>query len=203
MIATDAGLLAGGGQIMAMTASGRRERATLVAIDLSSNIGLVKVADSLPVARLVDWSEVQPGTEAVEMAVESVNSGEPTSAWWDETIASAGDAVSSGPGAGMASVVATTPQGAEPDGAVLMEHNGAVVGLLDRSGMLVSEWAFSVSSRPIRRPGGPGAHGERRPHPHGWLGIKGSDARADQPKGALVTPSTPTGPPTPASCPGT
>jgi S1-C subfamily serine protease len=187
MIATDASLLAAGGQIMAMTASGRREKATMVAIDTASDVAVLRVRSSLPVARFVDWSDVTPGTGAVEMAVEKASQGQATSTWWAETIASSGAAVSSGPGAGMASVVATTSNGVRPDGAVLMEHDGSVLGLLDRSGVsaagggsvfLPGQFVLQVARELMENDG---------EIEHGWLGIKGSDDPSGRPKGALVT----------------
>lgn len=192
MIATDATLLAGAGRIVAMTSSGRKEAATVVAVDLASDVGLVKVSASLPVARVVDWGDLQPGADAVELAVETRTQGDPTSAWWSETIASSGLPVSSGPGQGMASVVATTPRGNPPAGAVLMEPDGAVVGLLDHSGesggggavFLPGQFVVSVARELMSDDG---------KIQHGWLGIKGGDSTAGTPKGALVTSVDPDG----------
>ncbi len=71
LIATNATLLADAEWIIATTSTGRREVATVVAVDPASDVGLVRIATTLPVARFVDWSDVQPGADAVEMAVSS------------------------------------------------------------------------------------------------------------------------------------
>lgn len=193
MVATDASLLVGARRIMATMSNGEVEPATLVALDTVSDVGIVRIATSLPVAQVVDWSQVQPGSAAVEMAVASERSKPATSMWWDETIASTGNPVASGPGAGMVSVVATTPLGFSPEGAVLMEHSGAVVGLLDRSGVpsegggavfLPGEFVLQVSQE-LMTDGGK--------IQHGWLGIN-LDNDASQTHGAVVTAVDPKGP---------
>jgi S1-C subfamily serine protease len=193
LIATDASLLVGVGRIVAITSSGRRETATVVAVDPGSDVGLVKVSASLPVARVVDWSDLQPGANAEELAVETRTQGNPTSTWWSETIASASAAVGAGPGQGMASVVTAAPSGVRPVGAVLMESDGAVVGLLDRSGVppggggavfLPGQFVVQVAQELMTDNG---------KIQHGWLGIKGSDSTSGEPKGALVTSVDPDG----------
>jgi S1-C subfamily serine protease len=191
MIATNATLLVGSTRIMATTTSGRRERATVVAIDTASDIGIVKIETSLPIARVADWSDLEPGSDAVEMAL---SSGGNTSVWWNETIASTGDPVRSGPGTGMVSVVATAPAGASPNGAVLMEPDGTVVGLLDKSAepangsglvFLPGEFVVQVAQELMADNG----HIQ-----HGWLGISGANTKKDEPRGALVTDVDPKGP---------
>jgi S1-C subfamily serine protease len=191
MIATNATLLIGSERIMATTTTGRKERATLVAVDPESDVGIVKIDTSLPVAHVTDWSDVQPGANAVEMAL---TSGGGASVWWNETIASAGYPVGSGPGSGMVSVVATAPSGASPDGAVLMDPDGTVVGLLDKSGVpadgsglvfLPAEFVVQVAQELMADNG----HID-----HGWLGIDGTTTTKDAPRGALVTEVDPAGP---------
>ncbi len=186
LVATDATLLRGATRIVATTARGRRERARVLALDPTSDVGLVRVAANLPVARFVDWSALQPGSGAVELAVATRSTGGTWSTWQDETIASIGDPVGSGPGSGMVSVVAATPTGTRPDGAVLLERDGAVVGLLDRAGVsaegrgavyLPGEFVSDVARELA-------AHGGQIHH--GWLGIEGSDS-GGSPRGALVT----------------
>lgn len=185
LVATDATLLAGATSIVATTSSGRRESATVVALDPTSDVGLVRMGTSLPVARFVDWSDVQPGTDALELALMTDPSG-PQPMWQDETISSIGDPVGSGPGSGMVSVVANTPRGVEPEGAVLMEKDGSVVGLLDPSGgsvqgasaFLPGEFVFQVAHELMTE----GGRVE-----HGWLGIQGTDPDSAKKKGALVT----------------
>jgi len=193
LIATDATLLVGATTILATTSSGKRETATVVAVDPDSDVGLVRIGGTLPVARFVDWSAVQPGTGAFEMAVAAMPSGSARSSWWDETIASIGEPVVSGPAAGMVSVEASTPKGKHPDGAVLMESNGAVVGLLDKSGVssgtgavfLPGEFVFQVAQE-LMVDGGQVLHG--------WLGIKGADSGSARRKGAVITAVDPAGP---------
>jgi serine protease Do len=192
LVATDASLLTGATSVMATTSSGRRERATVVAVDPISDVGLVRLGASLPVARFVDWSDVQPGTDALELALTTVSSG-PHPMWRDETISSIGEPVGSGPGSGMVSVLADTPAGVTPDGAVLMERDGSVVGLLDPSGasadgtgaFLPGEFVFQVAHELM-------THGGQIDH--GWLGIQGSDPPSPKEKGALVTEVDATGP---------
>jgi serine protease Do len=194
MIATDASLLVGARRILATTSTGQVEPATLVAVDTVSDVGVVRIATSLPAARVVDWSQVRPGSAAIEMAVAAEPSQPGASVWWDETIASTGDPVASGPGAGMVSVIATTPVGVTPAGAVLMEHDGAVVGLLDRTGIpsdgdgavfLPGEFVLQVS-RELMLDGGK--------IQHGWLGIDLEKSTPGHSLGAVVTAVDPKGP---------
>lgn len=192
LVATDATLLAGATTVVATTSSGRRERATVVAVDPTSDVGLVKIGAGLPVARFVDWNDVQPGTDALELALTSDGSG-PHPVWRNETISSIGEPVGSGPGSGMVGVVARTPMGVEPEGGVLMERDGAVVGILDPSDtdgdgsgeFLPGEFVFQVAHELMA---------DRGQIDHGWLGIQGSDPSAKQGKGALVTSVDPAGP---------
>jgi S1-C subfamily serine protease len=192
MIATNATLLEGARRVIATTTSGKHEVATVVAIDTRSDVGVVRVHASMPVAHFVDWNDVAPGTGAVVVAVASVSPGSPQPMWWDETINSTSDEVGSGPGSGMVSVVATTPTGVEPQGAVLMEHDGAVVGLLDRFGVP------SVGDGAVFLPGDFVEQVARELMAdgkvlHGWLGIDGTNSNPGQPEGALVTAVDPNG----------
>jgi len=186
LIATNATLLANAQWIIATTSTGRREVAKVVAVDPASDVGLVRIATTLPAARFVDWSDVQPGTDAVEMAVSSSSPGTAMTVWSSGTIASAGDAVESGPGTGMVSVVASVPTGNNPDGAVLMEPDGVVLGILDKSGVpaagngsvfLPGEFVMQVAQELMSD----GGH-----IVHGWLGIHGANPSPTQPEGALV-----------------
>ena len=187
LIATNATLLTGAQLIVATTASGRRESATIIGVDPTSDVGLLSIGSALPVAHFVDWSEVQPGAGAVMLAVTSVSPGSETATWSNQTIASTGVPVQSGPGAGMASVVAAASTTASPAGAVLMEPDGAVIGILDKSGVASAgggtvflPGAFVVQvALEMMSDGGK--------IQHGWLGINGVDSGRKQPKGALVT----------------
>ena len=67
---------------MATTSTGQVEPATLVAVDTVSDVGVVRVATSLPAARVVDWSQVRPGSAAIEMAVAAEPSQPGASVWW-------------------------------------------------------------------------------------------------------------------------
>jgi S1-C subfamily serine protease len=186
LIATNATLLANAQWIIATTSTGRREVATVVAVDPASDVGLVRIATTLPVARFIDWSDVQAGTDAVEMAVSSASPGTATTVWSSGTIASAGEAVESGPGTGMVSVVASAPTANNSEGAVLLEPDGAVLGLLDKAGVpadgsgsvfLPGQFVKQVA-RELMSDGGHIVHG--------WLGIHGANPSAKQPAGALV-----------------
>jgi S1-C subfamily serine protease len=187
LIATNATLLVNAGQIVATTSTGRREIATVVAMDPESDIGLLSVGTPLPVARFVDWSNVHPGAGAVELAVSSDSSGVTTTVWSAGTIASAGEAVGSGPGTGMVSLVASMPESDNPAGAVLMDPDGAILGLLDSAGepsagsgsvFLPGEFVVQVAHELMTDDG---------LIRHGWLGIKGTNPHPKQPRGALVT----------------
>jgi S1-C subfamily serine protease len=186
LIATNATLLANAQWIIATTSTGRREAATVVAVDPSSDVGLVRVATTLPVARFVDWSEVQAGADAVEMAVSAPSPGSTTTVWTSSTIASTGEAVESGPGTGMVSVVASVQTTNSPAGAVLLEPDGTVLGILDKTGVpadgngavfLPGEFVQQVANELMSD----GGH-----IVHGWLGIHGANPSAKQPAGALV-----------------
>ncbi len=192
LVATNATLLTGASRITVTTASGRRLAGSVVAVDPTSDVGLIRVPARLPVARFVDWSDVQPGAGAIELAVATRPTSRSWALWLDETIASIGEPVGSGPGSGMVSVVASTPSEANPNGAVLMEPDGEIVGLFDRlgvsadggavflPGMFVSDVAHELIS-----------HGGQIEH--GWLGIQGSDF-SGSPEGALVTTVEAAGP---------
>jgi len=192
IVATNATLLEGARRVLATTPSGTHELATVVAIDTRSDVGVVRVHASLPVARFVDWSEVEPGTGAIVMAVATVSTGSPQSEWWDETIYSTSDAVGSGPGSGMVSVVATTPKGVQPEGAVLMEHDGAVVGLFDRFGVPAAGGGAAFLPGDFVQQVARELMVDGRVL-HGWLGINGTNSSPDERPGALVTAVDPKG----------
>jgi S1-C subfamily serine protease len=192
LVATDASLLAGATSVVATTSSGHRESATVVAVDPTSDVGLVKMGATLPVAKFVDWNDVQPGTDALELALTTDSSGAHPM-WRNEPIASIGEPVASGPGSGMVSVVAHTPTGVEPDGAILLARDGSVVGLLDPSvdagtgtgeflpGNFVDDVAHELMA-------------DRGKVDHGWLGIQGTDPTSGKERGAVVTSVDPVGP---------
>ncbi|MGH9043244.1 MAG: S1C family serine protease [Acidimicrobiales bacterium] len=194
LVATDATLLAGASRVVVTDASGRRQGARVVAVDPSSDIGLVRVSGPLPVARVVDWSALEPGAGTVEMTLSPEGTGEPKTVFWNETIDSPSDDVASGPASGLVGVIASTPHGTSPDGAVLMLRDGTVVGLLDNAGVpavgggsvfLSASFVVQVARELVAG----GGHIQ-----HGWLGILGSDVAGNETRGARVTEVDPTGP---------
>jgi S1-C subfamily serine protease len=198
LIATTADAVLGASSMFATTASGRRWPARLIAMDTSSNIALLRISDDLPVPRFADDVEVTPGRQVMVVAVaSSTNADGAVSVWEAATVDAVGAVVQGGRAAGMAGIATSAPVIPRQAGALLLESNGSVVGLLDKSG----SWAggrgaevFLPAELVLGVSGDLAASGKVR---HGWLDVDGHDAptaaEPTGPRGALVVSVDPNG----------
>lgn len=183
LLATDADAVHGAWRITAVTAGGARLRARVVAVDDGSDIALLQVPVSLPVASFADDTQVAAGGRAMVMAMAEPPGGGRAHPELVRAVISAPDApVTHGTAAGLAAVAVTATSGTQLAGEVLIDPEGQVLGIFDPSGSSAASGSLFLPSYLVLGVSGDlAATGYVR---HGWLGI------TDQ-----GTPST--GPPSP------
>jgi len=130
LVATTADAVRGATSITAVTASGRRVKATVVGVDTVSDVALVRVAAEPPVPPFGDDGSVRPGQSAVVMSMSSTGT---TVNWSSTTIESVATALVPSDPSGMAGIVTAATPAATTDGGVLMAPGGPVLGLVDDS----------------------------------------------------------------------
>jgi putative serine protease PepD len=199
LIATTADAMAGATAMTATTWSGHREPARLVALDRDSDVALLRIADDVPVPHFVDDVSMASGLQAMVVSVApSPRSAAVIPMWAPGTVDAVGALVQGGGASGMAGIAANTAALQGQAGALLLETNGSVVGLLDKSGswdgapgdevFLPAPLLLGVSSELATT-------GKVR---HGWLGVSGQDAPSAAgtaiPVGALLVSVNAQGP---------
>lgn len=185
LLATTADAVRGARSITAVTADGVHERATVVATDPTSDLALLRVSTDLPVAHFVDDGDVQAGRPGIALAVTPGGSGADTM-WSEGTVEAVGSTVDAGAASDMAAVDATTPGLPTMAGALLLDPQGDVLGILDASGaagpdhsttFLPAELVLGVS----------GELASTGKVAHGWLEISARDAVMPTPSGTTTT----------------
>jgi S1-C subfamily serine protease len=204
LVATDADTLVGATSVTATTAGGRSVKATVVGLDVTSDIALLRVPVALPVPRLdTTGGALSVGRPAMVVSLTRApglrtGGGDPATInvnWSVGTVTGLGATVPHGTAAGMSGIVATASDVPVLAGDVLVEPSGAVAGVLDRSGsttagtvVFLPTWLVVGVTDELASAG--------RVH-HGWLGISGHDAPPASgqtvPGGALVVSVNPSG----------
>lgn len=192
LVATTADALAGATSVEAWR-NGHWVSASIVGADATSDIGLVRVPFDVPAARFTDEDAVTPGTRVWTMDVTSVPFGAPRpGAGWSEsagTVSAAGTAVNGSRGQGMPSIVVVPLVTAASTGGVLVDADGAVLGIEDTSVVPNSGEVFLPADLVVGVSLDLAAGGTVS---HGWLGIDGGPARAAG--GAVIESVDPSGP---------
>lgn len=191
LVATTLDALDGARSVTAVTASGTRLPAAVVAGDRTSDIALVRVPEDLPVARFSGDAAGASGHRAIVMAA-TWASGPGTALstvtmWSAGTIRSVGATVSSGPAVGMAGIEAAAARPAMA-GEVLLDHAGQVLGILDSTGTASGTRGTKVFLPAQLVVGVARALAAEGYVDHGWLDIEGTDA----PVRPITTTSTST-----------
>ena len=182
LVATTLDALADARAVTAITATGARLPASVVAGDPTSDIALVRVPEDLPVARFSDDAASVAGRRAIVMAAASTlgpGTGVSTLTMWTAgTIRSVGATVSRGPAVGMAGIETATGSRPAMAGEVLLDPAGAVLGILDTSGTAAGARGGKVFLPAQLVVGVAEALATAGYVDHGWLDIEGADAPA-------------------------
>lgn len=184
LVVTTADAVAGSRGLRAVTVDGRHLDATVMAVDHRSDVALLSVPAALPVARFANDGDVGSGFPATTVVVGTGDGRRSTGTRsWRATVASVGTAVPYGTGTDMAAIMvggATLPAVA---GEPLVDAQGEVIGILDRSGTITGAGA-AASPRPFLP--APLVVGVAKllattgkVH-HGWLGLVGRNAQSDR-----------------------
>lgn len=186
LVATTAAAVSGRRWLAAMTPSGTRMRATVVASDPTSDVALVRVDDNLPTPPFADDTVLSSLTPTAVMALAPRPRSGAATMVAAEDVRSVGSSVPPGPGQGMAGIVTSASEVPAVPGEVLVDGSGQVVGLLDRSSSAASGGAQQVVYLPAAFVVGV-AHqlATSGKVSHGWL-----DVRLENAPGTATTPTT-------------
>jgi S1-C subfamily serine protease len=154
-------------------------RASVVAIDRSSDIALVDVPDDVPVAQFADDTAL--GSGSTDMTLSMVRPDENAVAvhCTPGQVDEVGDAIPGGLAEGMPDIVSNAPVSSAQSGDPLLNASGAVIGILYYAGdtpiFLPSQLVLGVADD-LRSSGRVS---------HGWLGVEGSEGTPGA--GAMVS----------------
>jgi S1-C subfamily serine protease len=128
--------LSGARSITAVTASGARVHARVVATDPGSDVALVRVDDDLPPARFTDDRTMAAGRRVMVLALATEAAPRPRAVaeWSHGTIEAVAAPVVGGDASGMAAIDAVAPSMRPMAGEVLVGPRGQIAGILDSSG---------------------------------------------------------------------
>ncbi|HXW38896.1 MAG TPA: S1C family serine protease, partial [Acidimicrobiales bacterium] len=135
LIATTVDVVKGAQSILAVTADGTREPATLVAMDSASDVAVLRMPDDLPVAQFVDDGQLTTSTPAFVMGLSDRVGGATHDAmqWTGARIGWVGEGVVGGPAEGMSGIEAWLGTFPSIPGEALVDTSGQVAGILDPS----------------------------------------------------------------------
>lgn len=184
--------------------------ATVVAVDPGSDVALVRVLNaSVPVASLSGDRSIAAGSEdsVVALTRGATSHSDPggvTPRWSPATFDYIGSPPRRGSASSLADIMVTTLGTPQPPGAVLVNGEGSVIGLLDQSVPSTPKAAAPRAPNAAFLPadllaGVANDLALNRPVKHGWLGIDGRDTTVGSTaqsaeRGALVSSVDPNGP---------
>jgi S1-C subfamily serine protease len=172
LVATTADAVDSGSVVHALTAGGGEVAATVVGLDRTADIAVLRVSDQLPVPRFEADTGVTAGRAAMVLALAAGAPGRPvTASWAAGSIASVGTAAVPVTGDGMAAVAARSPGAPAEPGAVLVDPSGAVIGIYgaraaDGDLLFIPSDLVQSVSRKLAAGG---------PVDHGWLDVAAVD----------------------------
>jgi putative serine protease PepD len=130
VVATTADGLTGLRSIAMVGNGGRLLRASVVAIDKGSDVALINVPDDVPVAPFADDAALAAGSPDLTLSMLAPSTTAMMLRCTPGLITAVGTPVAAGPALGMASITSTAP-GAPPEpGDLLLNPDGAVIGIL-------------------------------------------------------------------------
>lgn len=167
LVATTADAVAGRGWVWVVTSSGKRLRASVMAVDRTSDVAVLSVRATLDVARFANDADLGPGfpTTTLHVPVRHPRPGS-SQEWSSATVASVGTAVPRGDAAGMAAIMVRGTSLSGVAGQPLYDADGEVLGLLDPAGATGGRWPYLPSSLVVGVADQLATAGKVR---HGWL----------------------------------
>jgi S1-C subfamily serine protease len=178
LVATTLDAVAGARSVIAVTSSGQRERAIVVASDPKSDVAVLRVSAGLPTAQFATdpWD---PGRRDMVLAMAFAGrartsaDGSTTAMWAGSTVRSVGTTITRGGASGLGGIDVVSPSMPTIAGEVLVQGNGRVLGLLDRAATSRSLKVFIPAALVVSVSRVLAFAGHIR---HGWLDVVGMDA---------------------------
>jgi putative serine protease PepD len=173
LVATTADLLDGLQRIVMVGPGGKREAASVVATDKTSDVALVNVPEDLPVAPFADDSNLDSG--APDLTLSFVPAGGSAVALHSTAgaVSAVGAPIVSGPASTMPSITSSPAAPSVIAGEPLLNAAGAVLGILYEPDPGAAPVTFLPSDLVV------GVADDLRSQDrvvHGWLGVQGTDA---------------------------
>ena len=171
LVATTADGLTGLQSLWMIGSDGRRARASVLAVDGSSDLALISVPDDLPVAPFADDATLSAGTADMTLSLTALTDGTVSLHSEAGSLSAIGTMIGSGSAKGMPGITsaAASTVGQEA-GDPLLNKQGAVVGILYQAGasptFLPTQLVLGVADD-LRSAGRVS---------HGWLGVRGAAA---------------------------
>jgi S1-C subfamily serine protease len=171
LVATTADGLTGLQSLWMIGSDGRRARASVLAVDGSSDLALISVPDDLPVAPFADDATLSDGTADMTLSLTALTDGTMSLHCEAGSLSAIGTMIGSGSAKGMPGITsaAASTVGQEA-GDPLLNKQGAVVGILYQAGasstFLPNQLLVGVADD-LRSAGRVS---------HGWLGVQGTAA---------------------------
>jgi S1-C subfamily serine protease len=189
LVATTADALTGLRSLWMIGSDGRELRASVLAVDGSSDLALVSVPDDIPVAPFADDTALTDGSTDMMLSMAAPATGHTMSLHCQVgSVTGIGQMIGSGWAKGMPAITsaAAISAGQEP-GDPLLNQEGDVIGILYQAGgsstFLPTELVLGVSDD-LRSTGRVA---------HGWLGVTGGATGGGARVAALMTGSPATG----------
>lgn len=188
LVATTVDAVRGASSFEALTPSGTRLSARVVAENVTSGVALLQLSRPLPAARFVDDQAVQDGASAAELDMAPAGSAMPV--WTQGTITAVGAPAGPQGTGSLADITVQDPSAPVVPGALLVDDQGDVMGLLDaqasnpadgQQAYLPAQLVVGVAEQLVR-------NGRVV---HGWLGISGRDAPSPGAEVVGVLPASP------------
>jgi S1-C subfamily serine protease len=172
LVVTTADLLSGVQQINLVGPAGKLERATVVGMDMPSDVALVNVPEAVPVAPFTDDAGVNNGSP--DMLLSYVPAGGSSVAVHATagTVASVGTSVDTGHASGMALITSAPGVASAAAGDPLLNPSGDVLGIFCCPG---APNAAPSTFLPTQLVVGVANDLRSGKVVHGWLGVEGSD----------------------------
>jgi S1-C subfamily serine protease len=189
LVATTLDAVAGARSITAVTATGRRLRAVLVAGDPSSDVAVVRVDGRLPAARFAAPAQ-DTNHRGLVLAVAlaggttASGTGAATLMWAGSSVRAYGADITGPDGSGMGGIDAAAPSMPSLAGEALVGDNGQVLGLLDGSATTRGVKVFLPATLVLGVARSLAATGRVQ---HGWLDVVGEDAGTPVAGGSTTT----------------
>jgi S1-C subfamily serine protease len=174
LVATTASGLATLHSLWMIGPDGRRLRATVLAVDSTSDLALISVPDDIPVAPFADDDTLTAGSTDMALSMVALTGGTMSLHSQVGSVTGIGSEIPSGPAKGMPAITstasATDPAPNQEPGDPLLDRRGAVIGILYDAGTtstyLPTQLVLGVADD-LRSTG----HVS-----HGWLGVTGTAA---------------------------